>query len=359
MRNSLLRIDWHLVTPVIILVILSLTTLLSIDGSFFRSQLFGVVMSIIAFLFFSQIDNAALQVLAKPIYFVSLGLLAVILIIGFESRGAVRWIDIFGVSIQLSEVLKPFLLISFAGFLAHKKVDSFRTFLMTFLLLLPIFFLVFLQPDLGNALIYLIVTGCLMIVFGFPLLWFVVCTIPFLFASPFIWQSLHEYQRQRILTFIQPTRDPLGTSYNVIQAMIAVGSGGLFGRGFSEGTQSRLQFLPENHTDFIFATLSERLGFFGASLVLLCFIYLLYRLYVIFREAEDSYSKLVIAGVFFMTLVHLFVNIGMNMGLLPVVGVTLPFVSSGGSSLLANFIALGFVSSISTSLKKQKVLQIR
>jgi rod shape determining protein RodA len=224
--------------------------------------------------------------------------------------------------------------------------------------LLPVGFLIALQPDLGNALLYTFSLLCVLIAYGFPLRWFLLGSFPFLLASPLLWKFLHGYQQQRILTFVHPTNDPLGTSYNVTQAVIAVGSGKFIGRGLSEGTQSSLRFLPERHTDFIFATLSEGFGFVGSLVVIVAFVVILFIIYRIYEECDSQFGKLYALGVFFFFLLQFFVNIGMNIGLLPIVGVTLPFVSFGGSSILASFIMLGILSSIS-SQKKHQVLEIR
>ena len=196
-------------------------------------------------------------------------------------------------------------------------------------------------------------------VYGIPMLWFVLTGLPFVISSSFIWNKLHDYQRQRVLTFLHPMNDPQGRSYNLIQAVIAVGSGMFFGKGIGEGTQSQLKFLPENHTDFIFASLAEKLGFLGTVIVLLAFIALLWRIYRIIMNVQDPFGKLFSIAAFLFLIVHFFVNIGMNVGLVPVVGVTLPFISYGGSSLLANFIMLGILSSISVASRKRETLQIK
>lgn len=353
------RIDWWLVAPVIILIGLGLTTIYSLTPQSFGNQLFSVGVSVILFLFFSQINPSALKAFSFPIYVVSLILLAVVLLIGFESRGATRWVNIFGLSVQFSEILKPFLAVSLAQFLASRSNTSIPTFLKTILLLAPVFLLIDLQPDLGNALIYLTVVGLTMIFFGFPFRWFFLSSLPFFAALPFIWARLHDYQKQRILTFFTPSSDPLGTSYNVIQAIIAVGSGQIIGKGFSQGSQSNLQFLPERHTDFIFASLSEGLGFVGGAIVIGCFALLGYKLYTMSRDTEDNFSKIYVACAFFLLMIHFFINVGMNIGIVPIVGVTLPFVSFGGSSLISNAILLGIVTAIVRTEKKKNVLEIR
>ncbi len=353
-------IDWWLIAPALILVTISLTTLLSINFSYFQSQFIAFCIGSLAFIFFSRINLEFLKQLTVPIYIVSLILLGIIFVIGIESRGAMRWINIFGTSVQFSEIIKPFLAVAFASFLANTRYSKSKTFLLTLILLAPIFFLIALQPDLGSGLIFAFVALFVLLVYGFPLYLFGLAALPFLLASPLIWTLLlHDYQRQRILTLLHPTLDPLGTSYNSIQAIIAVGSGTFFGKGWFQGTQSSLRFLPERHTDFIFATLAEGIGFIGAAVVVLTFAFLCYRAYLIFKNAEDSFSRIFAASAFGFFLIQGAVNIGMNIGYLPVVGVTLPFVSFGGNSLVANFVFLGILAAISASQKKERVLEIR
>lgn len=352
-------IDWWLLAPVLILVTISLTTLFSVNIAYFKAQLISLSVALVAFFFFSRINIEFLKQLTVPIYGVSLVLLVIIFVIGIESRGAMRWINILGTSIQFSEIIKPFLAVAFASFLATPRYSKQKKFLLTLVFLIPIFLLIAMQPDLGSGLIFAFVAFLVLLVYGFPLYLFGLALLPLLFASPVIWTLLHEYQKQRILTLIHPTVDPLGTSYNSIQAIIAVGSGAFWGRGWFQGTQSSLRFLPERHTDFIFATLAEGIGFIGSVVVVLTFAYLCYRVYLIFRNAEDQFSRLFAACVFGFFLIQGAVNIGMNVGFLPIVGVTLPFVSFGGNSLVANFIFLGILCAISASQKRERVLEIR
>lgn len=358
-KRNLLRVDWYLVLPVIVLVLLSLVTLLSLNASFFRSQLIFLIVSVFAFIFFSQFNYKIVKIYAAPIYIFSLIVFTLIIFLGVESRGAVRWIDIFGFRFQFSEILKPFLAISFANYLIEKKQYNFSSLLNSLLLLAPIVFLIFFQPDLGTALLYAGTVFATLIYVGFSFKYFIGLALPFIALIPVFWNFLHDYQRQRVLTFIDPSSDPLGTSYNVIQSVIAVGSGMLTGRGLGQGTQSGLRFLPERHTDFIFASISEQLGFIGAGIVILAFGFLLYKTYTIFLSSDDKFTRVFSAIVFFSFLIQIFVNIGMNLGMVPVVGVTLPFVSYGGSSLLSSFIFLGFLSSINKASKDNDVLEIR
>lgn len=358
-RNLLLGIDWSIIIPVFILVLISLVNLFSLNISFVKSQLIFLVISFFAFIFFSQTNYRVLSFYKTHIYIASLVIFAFLFFLGAESRGAARWIDVFGFKLQFSEIFKPFLAIAFANYLSNIKRFDLRILFNIFLLLVPIFLLIFLQPDLGTALIYAGVVFLTVIYIGFPLKYFLIIIFPFLLSLPFFWKFLHDYQRQRILTFIEPTNDPLGVSYNAIQSVIAVGSGMIIGKGLGQGTQSGLRFLPERHTDFIFASISEQLGIIGSVIIIVCFVFLLYKIYKIFLNSDDKFVKNFSAIVFFSFLIQVFINIGMNIGIVPVVGVTLPFVSYGGSSLLSSFIFLGLLASINKESKKRKVLEIR
>lgn len=353
------RIDWWLLVPVAILLSVSLVTLLSLNVSFFQNQLLSVLFALVAFFIFSQVNLRFIIQLKVPIYITAIVLLLITLILGFESRGAVRWIDFFGISLQFSEILKPFLAIAFAAILSDQQYPSFKSFLFMLMLIAPIFLLVYFQPDLGSALLYASAAFFALLVNGYPFRWFLYMAAPLIIALPFIWTLLHDYQRQRIITFINPQADPLGISYNSIQALIAVGSGAFLGKGLSEGTQSGLRFLPERQTDFIFATIAEGLGFVGAVIIVVALFFLCYRIFVIYMRTKDPFSRIFAAIAFSFILIPAFVNIGMNIGIMPIVGVTLPFVSFGGSSLLSNFIFLGILSAISTSKKYKEVLEIK
>jgi rod shape determining protein RodA len=357
-RPSFFNINWGLLTPVIILAILSLTTLFSIDPALFESQLVFFIVGIFAFLFFSQTNYNSVKLYALPIYIISIVSLIIVLIVGAETRGSVRWLELFGFRVQFSEILKPFLAISLSSYLSSKNNYSLKTIFLAICFLIPVILLVFWQPDLGNALIYALVAIVTFVVFGFPFRFFLSGLVILLIFSPVLWNFLHDYQKERILTFLNPN-DPLGLSYNAIQAVIAVGSGMLFGRGLGLGTQSGLRFLPERHTDFIFATLSEELGMVGAILVIITFIFLLYKVFAIFRAQEELFDKTFSAITFSLIFLQFFINIGMNIGILPIVGITLPFLSYGGSSLLSNFILLGILCSMSRRISSHKVLEIR
>ena len=358
MNKTRFLLNWDFLIPVVVLVILSLTTLLSINPIFFRSQLFFLGVAFVAFLFFSQVNYQIIRLYKTPIYIVSIILLMLILIVGIETRGSVRWIEVLGFRVQFSEILKPFLAISLSSYLSDHESYSFKTIFAICSFLFPLTALIFFQPDLGNTIIYLGVTLMTLIIAGFPLRFFAFGFALTALTFPVFWEFLHGYQKQRLLSFLNPA-DPLGSSYNAIQSIIAVGSGMFFGRGLGQGTQSQLRFLPERHTDFIFATISENLGFVSAILILLAFGYLLYKIYLAYVNSNDRFQSFFYIIAFSLFLFQFFINIGMNIGLLPIVGVTLPFVSYGGSSLLSNFILLGLITAMGRSGNSKSVLEIK
>lgn len=351
-------VDWLMMLGVGVILTFSLVTLFSINPEFFKSQLIFLVLSIIIFLLTTQLNYSILRYYSLHIYFASIIILVLVLLLGIESRGSVRWVEFLGFRIQFSEILKPFLALSFAGFLTNLGTFSFRYFLVCLFLLVPIVFLIFLQPDLGNSIIYVLVTLGILVIYGFPFRWFLGGFALFLASLPFFWFILHEYQKQRVLTFLNPNRDPLGTSYNAIQSIIAVGSGMILGKGLGQGTQAELRFLPEMHTDFLFATISEELGLVGSIIIIFTFAFIFFRIYIIIKNAEDKFSKVFSTLVFLIIFVHFSINVGMNVGLIPIVGVTLPFASYGGSSLLTNFILLGLLFAVNRQ-KRREVLEIR
>lgn len=352
------RVDLQLIIPVLVLIGVSLATLFSVNGVFFRNQLLFVGLSILIFLFFAHADFSFFIDLGKPIYIFSFIALLLLLFLGFEARGAARWLDIFGLRLQFSEILKPFLAIALSSFLATKPKTALTAGTL-FLLLLPVAFFIYKQPDLGSALMYVFTVVLTLFLIGYPFKWFAAAFVGISALIPLVFRFLHTYQQQRILTFLHLTNDPLGSSYNSIQAIIAIGSGMLLGKGLGQGTQSGLKFLPEQHTDFIFATISESLGFIGALVVIVAFGFVLYRLFVIAQESEDTREKIFLIATFSLLFLQFFINVGMNIGLLPIVGVPLPFVSYGGSSLVSNAIFLGLASSIGSIHRSKSTLEIR
>lgn len=351
--------DWKILFPVILLSILSLTTLLSINQTLFGSQIIFILLGMVGYILFSWLDYRLFRRFSIQIYAISALLLFMLLFIGSQVRGATRWLEFMSFRIQFSEILKPFFLLSLAAWLSQsEEIFSMRHFVVTLFASFLVGLLIFLEPDLGNALIYIVVSFLLLFYVGFPLRYFVVTILIGIVMLPFGWFFLRGYQKERIISFFSPHTDPQGISYNVIQAIIAVGSGELFGRGLGLGTQSQLRFLPERHTDFIFATFSEEFGFIGAVVIIILFAAILYRIFVIAQRSQDGFGKLFAMGCFLLVLYQGFMNIGMNIGVVPIAGVTLPFMSYGGSSLLANFILLGVLSSVARGEREKDVLEI-
>lgn len=359
-RVSFQRIDFFLLLPAIFLVLISLATFYSIDIALFKQQSLFFLISILFYFFFINVDYRIFGVYSKAIYAIALLLLIILFFIGVEAKGAIRWIDFFGVRLQFSELIKPFFIIFLSHFLGSNSSRSFLKYLGSLLVIVPIFALTLRQPDLGNASIYLITSSLMIVMYGFPFIYYVVSVILSLIPLPLFYSFLYDYQKQRITSFLNFSFDPFGSSYNKIQSLISIGSGEFTGKGFGQATQSILKFLPERHTDFIFATISESLGFVGGGLVLMLFIFLLYRIIKIIINVDDKFSYYISLGFFFLLLTHVFLNIGMNLGILPVVGITLPFVSYGGSSLVTSFMMLGIISSISfeTMDRKKHLMEI-
>ncbi len=358
MKKQIFFVDWWLFIPMLVLLTFSLIIMSSINVSLFKSQLFSAVLVIIIFFIVANLSFERLKSFSLPIYIFSLIVLGIVLLLGIESHGAVRWVSLFGASIQFSEICKPLLVLAMAAFLSQHTNTEGKYMFLVLILILPILLFIYLQPDLGDAIIYLAVTLFVLVMYGYSLRWFLLASLPVLVALPLFWSRLHDYQRERILTFLHPTSASTAASYNSIQALIAVGSGMLWGKGLNGGTQSSLRFLPERHSDFIFATLTEELGFIGGVIIIMTYLVLLYRIYILFKSTDDAYARLFLSGAFALILIHVFLNIGMNIGLVPIVGVTLPFVSFGGSSLIANGILLGLATALAKNTRNKQVLEI-
>ncbi len=340
-------IDW--VDLVLFLTVGSfgLSILLSINQELFLQQLVILIVALCIGSFVAVIDRTLIVWAAPIAYVMSLGLLAVSYS-GPAIRGATRWVTIGGIQLQPSELVKPFLLLFFAWAMRAFPPRSIKNIVIHVLVFIIPFLLVFRQPDLGSSIVYSVMWLSMMIAAGFPIRYVAMGFLVVTLLLPVGWRGLHDYQRARISTFINPGVDPKGTGYNAIQAMIAVGSGQLFGRGLGRGTQSHLRFLPEYHTDFIFATLVEELGFLGGSILLVAYGALLWR---IIRPLVVGVITAVVpfvfsVGLFSMILTQIVINAGMNMGLIPITGITLPLVSYGGSSLLSLAVSYGILWSV-------------
>lgn len=336
------RYDVWIIIPIIFLLVLSSVVLHSVSPSIFPAYNWYFVLGLIAFFLFSLFDFEVLSVFSKYFYGISIVLLLVTILIGQVTRGTVRWIPLGSISIQPSEIVRPFLLIFFANYLTEKKLDFKRFFKALGLFALPAF-LILIQPSLGVAVLTTIGFFGIFIASDFKKKNLLIVGISVFCLLPLLWFVLAPYQKQRITTFLDPSKDPLGAGYNSIQSMISVGSGKLTGRGLGRGVQTQLYFLPERHTDFIFASVSEEMGFVGATTMLFVTAILFWRILFFSERAVNPQARAFLSGLFLTLFAQVVVHVGMNMGLLPITGVPYPLVSAGGSSLLATMTSLGIV----------------
>lgn len=347
-----------LTVPILGLIGVSLSILGSTTPTLFSQQLMFFIIGIVLYMIFSSLDYRLWKKFGFVSYVLSL-LFLMTSFFGINVRGASRWIEIGGINLQPSELIKPFTIIFIASFLVGGREKHTFTKLKSLLLFLPILVFIFKQPDLGNVLVYLFTYISILVADGLPLLYLIGTFLIFGILMPAVWFILRDYQKARLLSFINPYADPVGAGYNSIQAMIALGSGQLFGLGLGKGTQSHLLFLPEYHTDFVFASLGEELGFFGGLMVIFFYLILLGRILKAGSNTQDDFAKLLTIGVFAQLFIQIFINIGMNLGLLPITGITLPFLSYGGSSIISTFIDLGLVASVLRVSKSTKYIVIK
>lgn len=285
-------------------------------------------------------------------YIVALILLVVVEFQGVKAMGAQRWISIAGFTLQPSELMKICLVLALARyfhFMHYRDTKHLLHLLVPILLVLLPAVLILKQPDLGTAFILMVVGGSLFFATGVKWWKFGVVIASGLAAIPFIWHSLHEYQKKRVLTFLDPERDPLGAGYNIIQSQIAIGSGGLSGKGFMSGSQNQLNFLPEKHTDFIFTMLSEELGFIGGALIIVLYGMIIFYGLWIALQSQSHYGRLLVTGITTVFSLHVFINIAMVMGLIPVVGAPLPLLSFGGTMMMTILLGYGLVLNVSVN----------
>lgn len=339
--------DYLSLIAIVLVIIISTLVLSSIAKFIFPTYFLYIFLSILAFYIFLNIDFEILTLFSKHAYVASIIFLILPILIGQVTRGAIRWIPIGPLSIQPSEIVRPFLLIFFAGFLTQKELTVKRFIKAIILLFLPVF-LIFVQPSLGVAVLTIVGFVGILIASSFQKRYILLGISIMLLLLPIIWGILEPYQRLRLVTFLQPSADPLGAGYHSIQSMISVGSGKILGRGLGKGVQTQLAFLPERHTDFIFASIAEELGFVGSLVILLGLFFILWRITLIVENAKGPQARAFVSGVFLVLFVQTIVHVGMNMGLLPITGVPLPLVSAGGSSLLATMISLAIVQGAKT-----------
>lgn len=356
LRDTVRRFDWILFASVVVLMAMGSMAITSVSLSrdvpdWQHSVKHGVfVLLALGIIFFgATIDYRALRAWNRVSYVGGILLLLAVLFFGATIRGTRGWFSFVGVTIQPVEIAKIVFLVFLATYFERwaRESDRIRHVLLSGIGALVYLALVVLQPDMGSALLFFFVWFCMLVIVGIRRRHFIALVLLCVALSMVAWTFLlHDYQRARIMTFFEPERDPLGRGYNTMQAKIAVGGGQFFGRGFGFGSQSQLRFLPEADTDFIFAVIAEEWGFVGATLLLAAWGLVFWRLAIALRRVRDDFSLFFLIGTLLLFFLEVSVTIGMNIGLMPVTGLTLPFVSYGGSSLLAHAMILAIVQSI-------------
>ncbi len=351
--DKLLEFNWGFLLLITVIASMGFAMLYSVaDGSFspwalkqmVRFALGAGIMVVVA-----MIDLRLWMRVAYPLYGVALVLVTAVDIVGFKGMGAQRWLNLGIIQLQPSEVMKVALLLALARYfhgLTLDEVSRLRNLIVPLLLIAVPVALVVKQPDLGTAIL-LTVSG-VVIFFAAGLAWryFIAGGLAVLAAIPIVWDRLHDYQRDRVFTFLDPERDPLGAGYHILQSKIALGSGGIFGKGFMAGTQAHLNFLPEKQTDFIFTMLGEELGFIGGITLLAFYCIALAFAFSVALQSRNQFGRLLAMGVAVSFFFYVFINAAMVMGLLPVVGVPLPLVSYGGTAMLSIMFAFGLLMSV-------------
>jgi len=322
----------------------------------YQRQILWVILGLALFFLMSNMNYRRLWDATYFLYGLAILLLLLVFLLGIVRLGAQRWLKFIWFNFQPSEITKLIMVIFMARYFSAKSIDdvSLKVNKMGIVrgLLLPLIFvalpvgLIIEQPDLGSATIIFFVFIAMVFIAGVRFRYIMIFIALILLSLPVFWQVLRGYQKERLLVFLNPNIDPLGAGYTVIQAKIAIGSGGIFGKGWLSGTQSQLHFLPESHTDFIFATFAEEWGFLGSCLVLFLYYLLIREGILIAQRTSDNFGKLLALGISLMLGIQVFINVAMNLGLAPVVGLPLPLMSYGGSSIIVTFIALGILVNI-------------
>ncbi|WP_133405891.1 rod shape-determining protein RodA [Parashewanella tropica] len=348
-----MHIDLPLLIGLLALMVYGAFAIYSASGTNFamvERQAVRMGLALGAMLFMAQINPEVLRRWALPIYLTGVVLLLGVHFFGEVNKGAQRWLNIGFMEFQPSELLKLAFPITMAWYISKFPLPPKKRYLAgaAILLLIPTL-LIAKQPDLGTSI--LVASSGIFVLFLSGMSWRIVFSLigTVLAFLPVLWFYLmHDYQRTRVLTLLDPEKDPLGAGYHIIQSQIAIGSGGLWGKGWLQGTQSQLEFLPERHTDFIFAVIGEEFGLIGSLILLTIYLYVIGRGLVIASRAQTSFARLLAGSITLTFFVYIFVNIGMVSGILPVVGVPLPLISYGGTSMISLMIGFGILMSVST-----------
>ncbi len=357
-RRLLQNFDWVLLLLLIMISMISLLNLYSATytirdtggAQIFAKQIYWFVAGFTLLLLMTTFDYHLLEQMAYPIYILSLSLLVLVLFAGKVFSGSQRWLSLGGISFQPSEFSKIAMVVILSKFFAgqgeyteYRLRDLWRPFI---LILIP-FILVVRQPDLGTALMLVIISFSIILFMKIRLKSLIILLTASILSVPFVWFCLEDYQKRRIFTFLQPDTDPLGAGYHIIQSKITVGSGMLWGKGFLKGTQTRLHFLPEQHSDFVFSVLAEEWGFAGSLVLLMLYTVLILWCLNIARNSKDMFGTILSVGVISIVFWQLVINVSMAIGLMPVVGIPLVLFSSGGSSIISTMLGMGLLMNIS------------
>ena len=352
-RRLLKRIDYVLISSTIILILIGFLLIFSVtrithsgetNYDFIIRQIIWFAFGIIFSLIIISTNYELFLPLAKYIYILNLILLILTLFYG-EGIGAQRWLSLGIIQIQPSEFSKLAIIITLSSYLANigKNILKFKYVLLSFIHIIIPVVLIFKQPNMGTSLTFFLIWLSLIFISGAKIKHIILIIIPLLLTLPILWSHLHIYQQKRLLAFIHPDVDPLDASYHAIQSKIAIGSGEFLGKGLFSGTQSQLHFIPNQHTDFIFSALGEEGGFVGCVIVLLLYLIIIWRGIKIAEKVENNFGKFLAVGIVSIFIFHILVNVGMTIGIMPITGIPLPFLSYGGSSLLTCIVAISFL----------------
>ncbi len=356
-RRLLTHFDWVLLAMVCMLTGIGILNLYSATSTWsevatpvYLKQFYWLGIGLIIALSLSLFDYRKLEYFATPLYVLNVLLLIAVLVVGKTSMGATRWLNLGFFNLQPSEIMKIMIIVVMARYFSIKDQIlgyNLKELCVPFALIGVPVLLIMKQPDLGTAMLVIFIAGTMALFAGIQRRTLIALGAMSMAAAAGGWFLLHAYQKRRIMTFIDPERDPLGAGYHIIQSKIAVGSGGLFGKGFMEGSQSQLSFLPERHTDFAFSVFAEEWGFTGSLVLLLLYLLLVTWGIYVARRASDHFGMYLALGVSAMLFWHIVVNLGMVIGLMPVVGVPLPLFSYGGTSMVTTMIGVGILLNVS------------
>jgi rod shape determining protein RodA len=357
-RRLILNFDWTLLTLVLTISGIGLLNIYSAGFTLAGlhqtplhiKQVQWILIGLVGMALAFFIDYRFLSRHAYIIYGISIVLLLIVFTTGYATRGSQRWIAAYGFTFQPSELVKLTIILALAKYFDGHQIGRnyhLSELFIPFLIVIIPFLFILRQPDLGTALILFILFFSIVFFVGLDWKSLLIAAAGGLFLTPIGWQFLKDYQKERVLTFFSPERDPLGSGYHIIQSMIAVGSGGIFGKGFLKGSQTQLKFLPEQQTDFVFSVFAEEWGFLGGIILLIMFLALILWGLKIMIHSKDYPGTLIAFGITMLIFWEVFINIGMVLGLLPVVGIPLPFLSYGGSSMVVLMTAIGLLMNIS------------